>query len=140
MPLHTTSPEDAGQDQPVKRGPGRPRKQRPASPESTPADTGPRVTDRFGVSRMVGKSHSTIKRLEQNDPDWPKPFALGCGHACNYLISDIEAFLLKKAAAAQAASVASTQTATPRGPENLRPGNKARHPEKKQTKTVTEPA
>jgi len=132
MPLCATPPEDGGQDQPVKRGPGRPRKQRPASPEPAPADTGPRVTDRFGASRMVGKSHSTIKRLEQNDPDWPKPFALGGGHACNYLISDIEAFLLKRSADAQ--------TATPRGLENLRPGNKARRPEKKRAEAAIETA
>ncbi|NPT61216.1 hypothetical protein [Paraburkholderia elongata] len=146
MPLHTTSPEDAGQDQPVKRGPGRPRKQRPASPEPAPVNAAPRVTDRYGAARIIGKSFDTVKRLEKFDPDWPKPFALSGPHKNHYLISDIEAFLLNKAAAAQAASIASTQTATPldpagtRGLENLRPGNKARRPEKKQANAATEPA
>jgi hypothetical protein len=60
-----------------------------------------RATDRKGAARMIGKSESTVKRLEKNDPEWPKPFAVG-GYL-SYLIADIEGYLLHKARAAQSA-------------------------------------
>jgi hypothetical protein len=115
---------DATPQEPLKRGPGRPRKQRPASSEpASPVDTGPRVTDRFGAARIVGKSIFFIKGLEKRDPDWPKPFAIG-GFCNNYLIADICKYLEEKAANAQA----SKRPATPgemRRLENLLPGSKA---------------
>jgi hypothetical protein len=124
-PLPDTTPQA-----PLKRGPGRPRKQRPASSEpASPVDTGPRVTDRFGAARIVGKSIFFIKGLEKRDPGWPKPFAIG-GFCNNYLIADICKYLEEKAAKAQAATgVASKRPATPgemRRLENLIPGSKAK--------------
>ncbi|WP_035515026.1 hypothetical protein [Paraburkholderia nodosa] len=91
---------------PVRRGPGRPRKIRtePVALElqrqPQPSGVVPLVTDRRGVARMIGKSISSIKRLERNDPEWPKPFAIG-GHEHNYLIADIEMYLTIKARGAQ---------------------------------------
>jgi len=119
-------------DQPVKRGPGRPRKAASCLPSepAPPADTKPRVTDRFGAGRIVGKSSYFIKGLEKHDEDWPKPFKIGDGFCNNYLIADIDAYLERKAANAQAAKgVASKRPATPaekRRLENLIPGSKAK--------------
>ncbi|AXF01528.1 hypothetical protein [Paraburkholderia hospita] len=94
-------------ESPVKRGPGRPRKVRTElvappqlQPQPQPSGVFPLVTDRRGVARMIGKSISSIKRLERNDPEWPKPFAIG-GHEHNYLIADIEMYLMTKARGAQ---------------------------------------
>ncbi|MDB5788213.1 hypothetical protein [Caballeronia mineralivorans] len=129
MPLDTLP--DATQE-PLKRGPGRPRKQRPASPEPAPVDTEPRVIsiDRRVVKAVTGKSISTIKRLEKSDPDWPTPFAIG-GHARNnYLLRDIEAYLLKKAADAQAAALAGPQ------PERGTRTNQSRPAKAKATETA----
>lgn len=91
---------------PVKRGPGRPRKIRPTGPveplQPQPLSSGvvPLVTDRRGASQIIGKSISSVKRLELNDPEWPKPFAIGGGQH-HYLISDIHAYLLAKARGVQ---------------------------------------
>ncbi|MEX3852630.1 hypothetical protein AB3X94_00940 [Paraburkholderia sp. BR10923] len=93
------------QTEQTRRGPGRPRKLRPAevapvaSPVVAPADPlAPVVTDRAGAGKIVHKSPSTIKRLEKSDPDWPKPFSVGA-YEVNYLIADIHAYVLKKARA-----------------------------------------
>lgn len=132
FPAQRRAPENStASDQPVKRGPGRPRKAASCLPSepAPPADTGPRVTDRFGAARIVGKSIFFIKGLEKRDPDWPKPFAIG-GFCNNYLIADIDAYLVRKAANAQAAKgVASKRPATPgemRSRQNLLPGSKAK--------------
>ena len=119
-------------DQPVKRGPGRPRKIKSWLPSDPvpPAETRPRVTDRFGAALIVGKSIYFVKGLEKHDEDWPKPFRIGDGFCNNYLIADIDAYLLRKAANAQAAKgVASARATTPaekRRLANLIPGSKAK--------------
>ncbi|MGF6728605.1 hypothetical protein OKW50_000686 [Paraburkholderia youngii] len=91
-----------------KRGPGRPRKVRPAevapvaSPVVAPVDPlAPLVTDRHGVGKILGVSAQTVKRLEKNDPDFPRAFAIG-PHRDNHLIQAIRDYALKKARAAEA--------------------------------------
>lgn len=87
-------------EQPVKRGPGRPRKPQSITPVAA-ADMGLRAISRRGAAQILGISISTIKRLEKSDPDWPLPFALGSTMR-SYLVRDVEAFLLKKVREAQA--------------------------------------
>ncbi|MEX3853999.1 hypothetical protein AB3X94_08010 [Paraburkholderia sp. BR10923] len=88
---------------PPRRGPGRPRKVRPAeaapvaSPVVAPVDPlAPLVTDRRGAGKILGVSVSTIKRLEKSDPDFPRAFAVGA-HRDKRLIEDIRGYALKKA-------------------------------------------
>jgi predicted DNA-binding transcriptional regulator AlpA len=90
---------------PAKRGPGRPRKVREeAQLTAPPTDpVRPLATNRRGAAQIIGKSVSHVKRLERNDPDWPKPFAIGVW-AENYLIADVEAYLLRKASAAKSSA------------------------------------
>jgi len=94
-------------ESPVKRGPGRPRKIRPTEtveplqPQPLSSGLVPLVTDRRGASQIIGKSISSVKRLERNDPEWPKPFAIG-GGLHHYLISDIISYLTAKARGASA--------------------------------------
>ncbi|MEX3839771.1 hypothetical protein [Paraburkholderia sp. BR10882] len=99
----TTSNSNA----PVKRGPGRPRKVREAAPLPVPSVdvTTPLVVDRAGAARMIGRSTSHVKRLEKSDPAWPRPFAVGVW-AQNYLVADIEAYVMAKADAAKSATAA----------------------------------
>jgi len=118
-------------DKPVKRGPGRPRKAascRPLEPAPEPAlvDLGFLATDRRGVARITGKSISTIKRLEQSDPDWPVPFAFG-GHANNnYFVSEVQQYMLKKQIDARAAKgVGSKRPATSAEKQAMAAGEKA---------------
>jgi hypothetical protein len=97
-----------------------------------PVDTGPLVGDRSAAGRIIGRSPSTVKRLEKSDPDWPVPFSVG-GPACNnYFLDYVRQYALRKAARAAAAraakaaaaqdakGVASMQTSTPVFPQKDR--------------------
>lgn len=110
-------------ESPVKRGPGRPRKIQPASPEKSaqPVDNGPRITDRRGAGRIIGRSVSSIIRMEKHDPDWPKPIAVGSIHKCSYLIADIDAYIDKQKANAAVPDQAPKE-AQIRSRKNLIPG------------------
>lgn len=84
---------------PSERGVGRPRKQRveAVAPVAFPADpVSPLVTDRRGAAKMLGKSVSTVKRLEQSDPDWPRTFPVGASEH-NYLIEAVRTYIMRKA-------------------------------------------
>jgi hypothetical protein len=125
-----------------KRGPGRPRKQRPPPDEAVNAreplqgssvppatsalptdDMPPRVSapppltdtdiervDRKGAAKLLGKSLMTIVWLETNDPDFPAPFTLGKNNFY-FLTNDLRAYVLKKAALANAQKKAKMQGA-----------------------------
>jgi hypothetical protein len=102
-------------EQPVRRGPGRPRKQSVNAMQTglasatnaklPPVNGGIVVIVRRGAADLMCRSISAIKRLEKSDPDWPKPFAIGGQARSNYLLRDIEAYLVKKAADASAANI-----------------------------------
>jgi predicted DNA-binding transcriptional regulator AlpA len=85
----------------AKRKPGRPHKPSTvATPLVTAADTGLRVLSRAQVAAMFGCSTMTIRRLQATDATFPKSFGLA-GHGHNFLLRDIEEFLLRKARAGQ---------------------------------------
>ncbi|MDN7177331.1 hypothetical protein M0D69_04740 [Caballeronia sp. SEWSISQ10-4 2] len=93
-------------DQPVKRGPGRPRKAASClPPEPAPDDTSDlRAISSREVMSIMGISSSSLQRLNQSDdPDWPRPFSLVGPAKNHYLLADVLAFLRKKAADARAA-------------------------------------
>jgi len=141
LPAQRRAPENStDSDQPVKRGPGRPRKAASClPPEPAPDDiSNLRAISSREVMSIMGISASSLQRLNQSDdPDWPRPFSLVGPAKNHYLLADVLAFLLKKAADARASKGVSEQPATPaekRSLENLRPDNKA----KKQGKAASE--
>lgn len=132
LPTQRRAPENStDSDQPVKRGPGRPRKAASGLPkEPAPDDiSNLRAISSREVMSIMGISASSLQRLNQSDdPDWPRPFSLVGPAKNHYLLADVLAFLLTKAADARAAKALSQQPATPAGMrrlENLLPGSEA---------------
>jgi predicted DNA-binding transcriptional regulator AlpA len=90
---------------PVKRGPGRPRKavsttDHPAGPVVTKQEIA--VIDGRKVSAMLGISMSTLRRLTENDPEFPAPFSMN-GFSRHWLRSAVEHYVLGKVEASSAA-------------------------------------
>ncbi len=71
-------------------------------------DTDIDMVDRKGAAKMLGKSVMTIQWLEVNDPDFPAAFPLGKNNFY-FLTNDLRAYVLKKAAQANAQKQARMQ-------------------------------
>lgn len=51
-----------------------------------------------GVARILGCSASTIRRRMKNDPDFPKPWRDSPHGDLQWLITEVESFVARKAA------------------------------------------
>jgi predicted DNA-binding transcriptional regulator AlpA len=63
----------------------------------TPDEGGPlQVVGMTQLQKILNRSARSIRRLQADDPDFPKPFAFG-GRAYNWLLDDITAYVMRKA-------------------------------------------
>jgi predicted DNA-binding transcriptional regulator AlpA len=66
---------------------------------ATPPDEGGplRIVGMSQVEQILNRSARTIRRLQRDDPDFPRPFRFG-GRVYNWLLDDINAYVMRKAA------------------------------------------